>query len=369
MAFFLQHITCDWCMVGYVLKMVYYNNFSPLASNFSSYPLSNNFYSYRYGNYNSNYSTGLSLNPYPNTLSIPINWADDFNKDLSHLAVDPATLSIVPKDLLEKPKQPDSSGLHQLNNAGGFAYHEPNQPKSYGSGTPYAFPSTMFLNFASDLFTSPQNFQYILPNGRIGTVPHTLSLGKIDYSNDIDKNNRVIYEAKKAKGDDPVRDIIGRAYNPDKKLNVTDSQDFVDESLRGQILDYYQYNALDPIKGSLENRNFVKNIHNNLLQNPDYNPLGDLFISDVLGSHTALVSPLAAQNTSLGTSHNHYNTHPLSDLLIHDILEKNTELASPLASQKTNVETPYNHYNQNYNNPINPLADFMQNIFDSSSSI
>ncbi len=352
--------------------MVYYNNFSPSVSGFTAYPLSNNFYTYQYGNYNN--SNGLSLNAYPNTLSIPINWADDFNKDLSHLAVDPATLSIVPQDLLEKPKQPDSSGLHQLNNAGGFAYHEANQSKSYGSGTPYVLPSTMFLNFASDLFTSPQNFQYILPNGRIGTVPHTLSLGKIDYSNDVDKTNSVIYEAKKSKGENPVRDIMGRVYNPDKKLNVTDSQDFVDESLRGQILDYYQYNALDPVTGSLENRNFVKNIHNNLLQNPDYNPLGDLFISDVLGSNTALVSPLASQKTTPETSHNHYNNNALGDLFMNDVLESHTALTSPFDSQNNynnnpNYNNSHTHSHTNNYNPINPMTGFMESIFNFSSTI
>lgn len=317
--------------------MVFYNNFAPIASNAQPYQSLNNSYSYSYpyANYSPySYSTSFDLSAYPNTLSIPVDWASDFNKDLSGLRVDPATLPIIPKDLLEGNKQPDSSGLHNLNTNGGFSYHQMNEEKSYTLGSPSVVPSNMFLNFGSELFTSPQNFQYILPNGRIGTVPHTLSLDTVDYSTDIDKTNQIIYEARKAKGENPVRDVLGRIYDPTKKTNLTDSQDFVDESLRGQIIDYYQFNLLDPKTGSLENRNFVNALYNHLLKNPNDNPLGDVFISDILGSHTALKSPLSQNN------YHSLNEHQFNDINgITNSLNNQYNMSSTLP---LGVNYPYN---------------------------
>jgi hypothetical protein len=206
--------------------MVFYSNFVPLTSQLNpylSYPTSFPYqsltgyrnYSYPYANYSPyGYPSTLALKPYPNTLSTAFVFPTETADDLLQLRVDPANLNIIPKELLERRQPPDNSE-HSFNFRTSFSYHNPDQEKPYFPVGDNLIPSNMFSNFFSEIFTSPQNFQYILPDGRIGQLAYQPP--KINSTNlSIDDVNRVIYDAKKAQGDNPVVDILGNIYEPDK---------------------------------------------------------------------------------------------------------------------------------------------------------
>ncbi|MFT6262156.1 MAG: hypothetical protein ACJAQ0_000001, partial [Dasania sp.] len=252
--------------------------------------------SYPYANYSPYaYPTPLVLNAYPNTLST--NLPTDLFPDFSALAIDPATLPIIPEDVFETPKQPDNS-QHDLNPHNAFSYHRPDEEKYGNSNASLNFPTNMSRHFMSQLFTDPLNYQYILPDGRIGELPIVPAIPEdSDYISPQDAN-KIIYDAKKARGDEVVTDILGREYTPDKVFNLTDSQDYVDESLRGQVEDFLRYNLLDPTTNSDEDIKVVQNLYEDFINDPDLKDSfsglpADIFISDVLGSNTGLVSPLA----------------------------------------------------------------------------
>ena len=319
------------------------NNNIPLTSNFRTYRSLSEYHNYIYPHLNFSqyvYPSLINLNAYPNTLSFFPNNAP---QDLSYLAVDPATLSIIPDDIFENPKQTDNR-LHKLNTTGAFSYHQPDeQEDTQYSRSGYMLGMNPVLAFTSDLFTSPQNYQYILPNGRTGTAAPVLAPLNIEYNTPA-QNNKIIYDAKKAQSDAPVLDILGRVYDPDAQYNLTDSQDYVDESLRGQILDYYQYNTLDPTINTPQNRAYIDALYQNIAGNGSLQkPQNNVFISDALGSNTALKSPLS-QNYNMPISTNTTSTNPIP-------------LNSVFANPNTNpVNTmPINNVFSNPNNSVNPL--------------
>jgi hypothetical protein len=253
------------------------------------------------------YPSLIGLNAYPNTLSTILPQ----QTDLSHLTVDISTLPIVPDDLTEGPKQPDNR-LHDLNPYNSFSYHAPDsKSKLYPEREPIEPAPNMLRHLFSPLFTSPSNFQYILPNGRIGELNYYVPPFETKQYTTAEVNKQ-IYDAKKAKGEEVVYDIIGRPYDPNKKYDLNDSQDFVDENLAGQILDYYQYNTLDPTINTPQNQVFINNLTQVALKDTYATPLGDLFISDVLGSDTALASPLkkASGDYTYPNYNAYYNSTP-----------------------------------------------------------
>lgn len=211
-------------------------------------------------------------------------------------------MPIVPSDLSEPPKQPDNS-QHNLNYGASFAYHQPDEEKNYFPREETSGTSSLLLStFYSELFTSGQNYQYILPNGRIGMVQPIVNPINIDY-NTQEENNKIIYDAKKAKGEEVVYDVLGREYTPNTEYNLTDSQDYIDESPRGQISDFYQYNSLDPKTNTAENRAAVNELYQDIAGNNNSGiPANNSFISDRLGSNTALVTPNNINNTQTTTN-------------------------------------------------------------------
>jgi|GEM_PF-6906177 len=240
-----------------------------------------------YANHNT-----LTLQTYPNTLSTQL--PQELFQDLSGLAVDPATLYIIPDYLFEAPKQPDKDP-HDLNLNNAFAYHRPQT--SYTNSayiSPSTAPTNTWRHLMSPLFTDPSNHQVILPDGQIREVSVTPQFqgGPIDRK----EANRIIYEAKKARGDEVVYDILGRPYTPDMVHDLTDSQDYVDESLRGQVDDYLRYNPIGGPDEDVEKTAQVAELYNRLTRDPSFSNFAPLpsgnFLSDYLGSTTALVSPL-----------------------------------------------------------------------------
>jgi hypothetical protein len=274
--------------------------FSPKISfSSSAFPYTNvsdfRAYSYPYAAYSPYaYPSALNLAAYPNTLSTTLS--PDLFQDFSHLVVNPADLPIIPDDVFEIPKQPDNK-LHNVNSGNSFSYHTSNEDllgNETSSGY-FSFPTSMSRNFLNPLFTSPLNSQYILPDGRIGELQTIPSMK----GNDIISNkeaNKVIYEAKKARGDKIITDILGREFTPDTVFNTKDSQDYVDESFGGQINEFLQYNGQNPNTKS-QDTNIVSRLYNLYSQNSEFNnsfsgfPSGD-FLSDILQSNTGLESPL-----------------------------------------------------------------------------
>lgn len=362
--------------------MVSFNGFSPLTSNFKSYARTSNYSrltSPSFARYRAdNYPTTFITNPYPNTLTMlpaPLPSA----AELRAAVVDPATLPIVPDDLRERPKQPDSSGLHDLNPYNPFSYHTSKESlTSYRPPSSYPSLSNMVQHLGSPLFTDPQNRQFVLPDGQIGTDPIIYTGIEIDNVFDTKKNNDIIYEARKARGDTLVRDIAGRVYTPDAETSPTnDSQDFVDESILGQVDDFVRYNFLDPITNSPEKTQIATQLVDLVENDPNVNNFeglgGDLFLSDIFQSNTALETPLdpfsagRERNFSAGglsyPFDSQYNSLPINNVL---------GGANPFSSQRKPKDNPlagpfrrsdYNDYSGTLLGEYYHTLEYMQKSF------
>lgn len=127
------------------------------------------------------YSNMIYIPPYPYTLAFDKR-LDRF--DYRSLITDTSDLQPVGLEFDIEPAGKVDNKNHDIDPTNLFYFHEPDnnsEGKLYYDGFPSDFPSEdMFMHFGGQLFTSPQNYQYINRDGHTGTHNYIVSYAPKD---------------------------------------------------------------------------------------------------------------------------------------------------------------------------------------------